>query len=84
MVFTVKAKVGSQGMDRLAGACQRGDVHWYEAVQWVDRYVQAAAQRAVNEAIDQLASADARSWEKLRIAITLDEKGAAPRAPVSN
>ena len=67
MIFTVKAKVGTPGTDRLAGACQRGNVHWYEAVQWVDRYVQAAAQRAVNEAIDTLASAEPHEWEVLRV-----------------
>ena len=82
MVFTVKAKVGSQGMDRLAGACQRGDVHWYEAVQWVDRYAQAAAQRAVVEAIDKLASADPQQWETLRVAIAQDANGAAPVPPM--
>ena len=75
MVFTVKARVGTPGMDRLAGACQRGDVPWYQAVQWVDRYVTAAAQRAVVEAIDTLASAEPQQWEALRVAITHDEKG---------
>ena len=82
MVFTVRARVGTPGMDRLAGACQRGDVHWYEAVQWVDRYVQAAAQRAVVDAIDKLASADPQQWETLRVAIAQDANGAAAGPPM--
>lgn len=84
MVFTVKARVGTPGMNRLAGACKRGDVQWYEAVKWVDQYVEAAAQRAVVEAIDKLASAEPQQWETLRVAITLSEKGAAPPAPISD
>jgi len=83
MVFTVKARVGSQGMDRLSAACQRGNVGWYEAVQWVDKYVQAAAQRAVNEAIDKLASTEPQQWATLRIILAQDEGKAAPVAPIS-
>ena len=82
MVFTVKARVGTQGMDRLSGACVRGDVQWYEAVKWVDRYVQAAAQRAANEAIDKLASAEPQQWESLRVAIAQTENGAAAGPPM--
>jgi hypothetical protein len=66
VVFTVKARVSTPGMDRLSGACQRGSVEWYQAVRWVDRYVQAAAQRAANEAIDKLDIADPQQWDLLR------------------
>jgi hypothetical protein len=69
-------------MDRLAGACKRGEVPWHEACRWVDRYVEAAAQRAVVEAIDTLASADARSWELLRVAIAQGANGAAAGPPI--
>ena len=82
MIFTVKARVGTPGMDRLSGACVRGDVQWHEACRWVDQYVEAAAQRAVVEAIDKLASADPQQWETLRVAIAQDANGAAPVPPM--
>lgn len=82
MVFNVKARVGTPGMDRLAGACKRGDVPWHEACRWVDRYVEAAAQRAVVDAIDKLASAEPQQWEVLRIAIAQDANGAAAGPPI--